>query len=145
MYIDVARRRTKKEWIREWFPVSYDHVFISFLPNKDRQGREFDVEPWETRALEIQGRLFRGATSYPARGSYRQMDQQGAVVTGVMIEETRMVVSFVTDDDLTEETLKEATGFLKEFGRATDQESVAFVLDGEMYYLEVPSKAKQRR
>jgi len=141
----MKRKKAKPAWIKEWFPVSYDHVFISFLPNKDRRGQEFDVEPWETRALEIQGRLFRGATSYPSRGSHRQIDRRGVVTTKVMVEKTRMVVSFITDADLTEAALKEMTDFLKEFGRATDQESVAFVLDGEMYYLDIPAKPKKRR
>ena len=46
-----------RDWIKEWFEVGYDHVFISFLPNKDKDENEFDVEPWETKALELQGRF----------------------------------------------------------------------------------------
>jgi hypothetical protein len=141
----MKRKKAKQAWIKEWFPVSYDHVFISFLPNKDRRGQEFDVEPWETKALEIQGRLFRGATSYPSRGSYRQIDRQGMVSTKVMVEKTRMVVSFITDADLAEEALRKMSDFLREFGQATNQESVAFVLDGEMYYLGILAKTKKRR
>jgi hypothetical protein len=121
----MKRKKAKQTWIKEWFPVSYDHVFISFLPNKER--------------------LFRGATSYPSRGAYRQIDRQGVVSTKVMVEKTRMVVSFITDADLTEEALRKMSGFLREFGQATNQESVAFVLDGEMYYLEIPAKPKKRR
>jgi len=41
------------------------------------------------------------------------------------------------DQDLTEQALKEVTDFLKEFGKKTDQETVAFVLDGEMYWIEM--------
>lgn len=127
-----------KDWIKEWFPtISYDHVFISYLPNKDRNEKEFDVEPWETKALQIQGRLFRGATSYPSRGSYRKIAIKGSITSGVMLEKTRMVVSFVTKKEFTPQALKEITDFLKEFGIKTNQEAVAFVVDGEMYYIEI--------
>lgn len=129
-----------RDWIKEWLPLSYDHVFIAYLPNKDRSAKEFDVEPWETKALELQGRLFRGATSYPSRGSYRTIDAKGAHSSGVMIEKTRMVVSFVTESDLTKKALKEVSDFLKEFGKKTRQESVAFVVDGEMYYIDISAK-----
>jgi hypothetical protein len=127
-----------KDWIKEWFPtISYDHVFISYLPNKDRNEKEFDVEPWETKALQIQGRLFRGATSYPSRGSYRKIATEGSITSGVMLEKTRMVVSFVTKKEFTPQALKEITDFLKEFGIKTNQEAVAFVVDGDMYYIEI--------
>lgn len=126
------------DWIKEWFPsVSYDHIFIAYLPNKDKNAEEFDVEEWETKALEIQGRFFRGATSYPARGSYRKIDSEGTVDAGVMLERTRMVVSFVVEKDFTEQALMEIADFLKKFGKLTNQESVAFVIDGEMYYIDI--------
>ena len=81
---------------------------------KDKNAKDFDLEPWETAALKLQGRLFRGATSYPSRGSYRRTDETGAISDeGVMIEQTRMVVSFVAEPDFTD----------------------ALVVDGEMYYL----------
>jgi len=127
-----------REWIKEWFQINYDHVFISYLPNKDKLGKEFDVEPWETKALKIQGRLFRGATSYPSRGSYRKIDSKGSITRRVMLEKTRMVVSFVTEKEFKENALVEITNFLKDFGRQTNQESVAFVVDGEMYYIDIP-------
>lgn len=117
-------------------PLSYAHVVIAYLPNRDKNGREFDVEPSETAALKLQGRLFRGATSYPSRGSYRRSDETGAVSDeGVMIEKTRMVVSFVAEPDFTEEAIKEMGGFMRRFKRETNQDSIALVVDGEMYYL----------
>lgn len=117
-------------------PIAYAHVVICFLANKDRDQREFDVEPWETEALKLQGRLFRGATSYPSRGSYRIADARGAVVEeSVMLEKTRMVVSFVSEENFTEEALKEVGAFLHRFKAKTRQDSVGLVVDGEMYYL----------
>ena len=71
------------EWIREmeFVPITFDHVFISYLPNKDKEEKKFDVQPWETKALKIQGQLFHGATSYPSRGSYRRIDSKGNITT----------------------------------------------------------------
>lgn len=71
-----------------------------------------------------------------SRGSYRQSDDAGAVSDeSVMIERTRMVVSFVAEKDFNEEALKEVGAFMKRFKQRTRQDSVALVVDGEMYYL----------
>ena len=117
-------------------PLAYAHVVIAYLPNKDKNAKAFDVEPWESAALKLQGRLFRGATSYPSRGSYRRSDETEAISDeGVVIEQTRMVVSFVAEPDFTEAAIKEMGGFMRRFKRETNQDSVALVVDGEMYYL----------
>ncbi len=114
--------------------AAYAHVVICYLPNKDKHGRSFDVEPWETEALKLQGRLFRGATSYPSRGSYRTSDAQGRVEAHVQLEATRMVVSFV-QEDYTSEAVGQVADFLQRFKRRTRQDSAGLVLDGELYYL----------
>jgi hypothetical protein len=107
-------------------PLSYTHVVIMYLPNKDKNAKEFDVEPWETAALKL----------HPSRGSYRRSDDTLAISDeGVMIEQTRMVVSFVAEPDFTEEAVKEMGGFMRRFKREANQDSVALVVDGEMYYL----------
>ena len=116
--------------------VSYDHVLIVYLPNKDKDGKAFDVEPWDTEALRLQGRLFGGATSYPARGSYRKSDSRGEIVNeGVMVESTRLVESFIKEADFTEEAIAEVSQFVHRFKKSTRQESVGVVVDGEFYYL----------
>jgi hypothetical protein len=124
-----------RNWIKEFFPAAYDHIVILYLPNKDRQSIEFDIEPWETKALEIMGLLFGGATSYPSRGSYKKIDAKGNTEADIIKEKTRMVVSFVCEDDFTEQNIRNITDLLKMFGTETNQESVAFVIDGEMYYM----------
>jgi hypothetical protein len=133
----VARKK-KVDWLSGLGAarVPYAHVLISFLNNRDKNGREFDVEPWETQALKLQGRLFRGATSYPSRGSYRIVDASGDVIDeGVMLEKTRMVVSFASEADFNEDSLAEVGVFLRRFKTKTRQDSVGLVVDGEMYYL----------
>ena len=62
-----------------------------------------------------------------------------------MLEKTRMIVSFVAATELTEPALAEATNFLKKFGQKTNQESVAFCIDGEMYYLDVAEKTMLKK
>ena len=82
------------------------------------------------------GRLFGGATSYPSRGSYRRSDAFGRVVDeGVLIESTRLIESFVREAEFTQEALARVGAFMKRFKKATRQETVAMVVDGEMYYL----------
>jgi hypothetical protein len=101
-------------------PLAHAHIVITYLPNKDKGGKEFDVEPWETEALKLLGRLFRGATSYPSRGSYRQSDETGEVTDeGVMIERTRMVVSFVAEKDFNQEAIKAVGAFMRRFKKQT--------------------------
>jgi len=120
-----------EEWIKEWFPVEFDLVFISYLPNRDKQGKPVEVAAWEEKLLRLQGKLFGGATSYAARGSYRRKD--GDLIT----EGTKLVTSFVMEKELTAEAIKSVTEGLKEFGRATNQENVAFVLDGRMHWIPI--------
>ena len=55
---DKNRSTAWHDWITTCFPVAFDHIIIVYLPNKDRTGSEFDVEPWETKMLEVMGTLF---------------------------------------------------------------------------------------
>ena len=50
-------------------------------------------------------------------------------------KKAKKIVSFVFEDDFNEQKIKNVTSILKEFGIKTNQESVAFVIDGEMYYI----------
>lgn len=53
----------------------------------------------------------------------------------VMVERTRMVVSFVAEKDFNEAAIKAVGSFMRRFKKQTRQDSVALVIDGEMYYL----------
>ena len=127
----MSQEKPIEEWIKEWFPVEFDHVFISYLPDCDKEGTSIAIDAWEEKLLGLQGRLFRGATSYAARGSYRREDGD------VIIEGTKLVTSFVMETELTAEALETVTDSLKEFGRETNQENVAFVLDGRMHWIPI--------
>ena len=117
-------------------PTPYPHVVILYLPNRDKNGKEFDIETWDQKALELLARLFRGATSYPSRGSYKKIDSDGEFYKEtIMIENTRMVVSFVAETDYSLEHLKEVSGFMRQFKAKTSQDTVAIAIDGEMHYL----------
>ena len=130
-----------RDWIKRVPDVNaleFDHVFMAYLPDKDQDGNVFDVTPWELKALKIQGKLFGGATSISSKGSYRKLDKKGASID-VLIEETKMVVSYVKEKDFTEKALKEVADFLKEYGAKTNQETVAFTIDQEMFYIDMPT------
>ncbi|MCI0446315.1 hypothetical protein L0152_24260 [bacterium] len=36
-----------EEWIKEWFPVEFDHVFISYLPDRDLEGKVIKIADGE--------------------------------------------------------------------------------------------------
>jgi hypothetical protein len=110
------------------------HVLATYLPDHDRDGRTFDAEPWETEALSLQGRLFGGATSWPSRGSYRESDADGHVgEQRLIVESTRMIVSFASERDFSADALRTLADFLRRFKQQTGQDSVALVIDGAMY------------
>ena len=115
--------------------IEHDHILISFLPNKDKEGKKISNKTWETRALKLQADLFRGATSYPrtipSRGSYKTSESK------IILEDTKAIVSYVKKDDLTPEALKRFSNFLKDFGKKTKQETVAFALDDQMHYIDI--------
>lgn len=115
--------------------IEYDHIVISFLPNRDKAGRKCNNRIWENRALKLQAKLFRGATSYPrtipSRGSYKTADGR------IIIEDTKAVISYVKKNELTKDALKQYSDFLKDFGKKTNQETVAFALDEQMHYIDI--------
>ena len=97
-------------------PLAHAHVLTTYLPDSDRDGKPFDAEPWETEALKLQGHLFGGATSWPSRGSYRESDAAGNIgQERLILEHTRMVVSFATEHDFSAAALGELAAFLDRF------------------------------
>ncbi len=115
-------------------PLPHAHVVATVLPDHDRVGRTFDAEPWETEALRLQGHLFGGATSWPSRGSYRESDADGRIgQERLILEQTRMVVSFASESDFSATALRALADFLTRFKNATGQDSVALMIDGQLY------------
>ncbi len=112
---------------------TYDHVFQMFLPDRDRTGRRVGVKAWEDKALRLQAELFEGATSVAVRGAWRTEEPCG----GITIENTRVILSFVKEGDWTLDALRRLTEFLRAFGSATRQETVAFTIDREMRYIDI--------
>ena len=85
----------------------------------------------KSRVALITRLCHRGATSYAARGWYRREDGN------VIIEGTKVITFFVMETELTAEALKSVTDSLKVFGKETNQENVAFVLDGRMHWIPI--------
>jgi len=118
----------------DFTPLPHAHVVATVLPDRDGVGRTFDTEPWETEALRLQGHLFGGATSWPSRGSYRESDADGHIgQERLILEQTRMVVSFASEADFSATALRALAEFLTRFKNATGQDSVALMIDGQLY------------
>lgn len=108
-------------------PAGVQQVTL-FVPSTDRYGEPVDQAYWTEQALATFGRLFRGATAFPAgRGVWRD-DQRGGEL---VYDDTQMVTAYVAagafDDD---EVLKHLRAFLCRLGREAGQGEVGIVIDG---------------
>ncbi len=105
-------------------------IIVLFVPSKDRDGNDIDHDLWVTRALEIFGTLFRGATAYPrARGVWRD-DERG----GTLRHEAPTIVTCYADPEaMTDTARSRLRAFLHRFGRETNQGEVGIVI-GDKYY-----------
>jgi hypothetical protein len=104
--------------------------FTLFVPSKNRDGRAIKQEKWVTAALEVFGKLFRGATAFPpGRGVWRDDDRNGQLVW----DESVMVVSYAKPNDVTAKSLSELRHFLHTMGREAGQGEIGIVIDGAYY------------
>ncbi len=101
-----------------------------FVPSVDRSGESIDQKEWVEAALEVCGKLFRGATAFPpGRGVWRDDAHGGTLV----FDDTVMVTSFTPPRELTPRAQVELRGFLHRLGREARQGEVGIVVGGEYY------------
>lgn len=101
-----------------------------FVPSVDRDSQPINRELWCRAALEVLGKLFRGATAFPpGRGVWRDDDQGGVLV----FDETVLVTSYAAAVDVTETALAELRRFLHRMGREARQGEVGLVIDGSYH------------
>lgn len=101
-----------------------------FVPSKDRQGRRIDQRLWAGRALDLLGKLFRGATAFPpGRGVWRDDSRGGRLLR----ETTVMVTSYTSPADHTAEAVAALSEFLHRFGVQANQGEVGVVV-GDQYF-----------
>lgn len=125
----MAVRTNIKRTLGATYPVGASQVVL-FIPDRSRDGGSIDQQYWVDEALNVMGRLFRGATAFPpGRGVWRD-DEAGG---GLLKEQTVMVVSYVAPELLAPATLKSLREFLHRFGRETRQGEVGIVINSKYY------------
>ena len=111
------------------YPVGASQV-VFFVPDRNREGASIDQDYWVDQALEILGRLLRGATAFPpGRGVWRD-DRSGGKL---LKEQTVMVVSYVEPKLLAAHALRSLREFVHRFGREARQGEVGIVIDSKYY------------
>lgn len=102
------------------------HLML-FVPSVDRTGRKLAGRSWTRAALTVLGKLFRGATAYPqGLGVWRDDAAGGRLV----FDDTTIVFSYISPEDLTAPALRELRSLLHRLGREANQGEVGLVLDG---------------
>jgi len=125
----VARRPNIGRTLGATYPVGASQVVL-FVADRNREGVFIDQDYWVDQALDIMGKLFRGATAFPpGRGVWRD-DEAGEKL---LKEQTVMVVSYVEPKLLTAHTLRILREFLHRLGRETHQGEVGIVIDSKYY------------
>ncbi len=104
--------------------------FTLFIPSCDRDGSDINQVEWFHAALEIFGRLFRGATAFPpGRGVWRDDERGGELIW----DDPVMVVCYADPTKVTDERLNNLRNFLHRMGRETRQGEVGLVIDNTYY------------
>ena len=125
----MARRPNIERTLGATYPVGASQVVL-FVPDRNREGAFIDQDDRVDQALDIMGKLFRGATAFPpGRGVWRD-DEAGEKLLN---EQTVMVVSYVDAKLLTAHTLRSLREFLHRLGRETQQGEVGIVIDSKYY------------
>ena len=110
-------------------PVGASQVLL-FIPDRSREGAPIEQQYWVDEALNVMGKIFRGATAFPpGRGVWRDDEAGGELLK----EQTVMVVSYVDRKLLTAPTLRSLREFLHRFGREAQQGEVGIVIDSKYY------------
>lgn len=111
------------------YPVGASQVVL-FIPDHSRDRDSIDQQYWVDEALNVMGRLFRGATAFPpGKGVWRDDEAGGKLLK----EQTVMVVSYIAPNLLTGATLRSLREFLHRFGRETRQGEVGIVINSKYY------------
>lgn len=106
-------------------------LLVLFIPSVDRDSQPIDQETWVSRALEVLGALFGGATAFPqGRGVWRD-DAQG----GRLVFDEPVIINCYTSLALLEAEAPRLRQFLVDMGEETHQGAVGLVIDRD--YLEI--------
>lgn len=101
---------------------------LLFIPSVTRDHVPIDQKVWQKSALEVLGKLFRGATAFPpGQGVWRDDERNGQLV----FDDTVLVITYASVPDCTPEAWRILRVFLHRMGRETNQGEIGLVVDGE--------------
>jgi hypothetical protein len=118
-------------WISDAARVGSRHVQL-FVPAVDRDGGPVPrgQKYWVQECLTVMGSQFGGATAFPpSQGVWRDDEHGGRLV----YEETVIVFSYVSDEDLNGAAGRVLLEFINRLGRDGNQGEVGVFVDGTYY------------
>jgi hypothetical protein len=105
-------------------------LLVLFVPDLDRDERPIDHDHWVSAALELFGRLFRGATAFPrGRGVWRDDARGGRL----LFEQPTIIHCYTEERFITAGSLHELGAFMRTLGRETNQGEVGMIVDGQYW------------
>ena len=123
------------EWLRHRLRFGRaDDSVILFIPSHARdKSRLRDQDVWASRALDLMGKLFGGATGFPhLRGIWRDDENGGELLD----DEPIMIQSLAARQDVEDPTkIRELGDFLKLMGKTTKQGAVAVVFNNAIHFI----------
>lgn len=124
-----------KEWLKQRlrFGRSDDSVII-FIPSHQRdKTRIADQDAWASRALELMGKLYGGATGFPELIGIWRDDEDGGKL---LDDQPIMIQSLAKRADVEDETkLEQLAQFLKMMGKKTKQGAIAVVFNDAIHFI----------
>jgi hypothetical protein len=131
----LATEESLQDWLRHKLRFGRgDDMLILFVPSHQRdKTRLTDQDVWASKALEIMGRLYGGATGFPnLRGIWRDDEDGGKLLD----DEPIMIQSLAKRADVEDEAkLSELAAFLKLMGKKTKQGAIAIVFNDAMHLI----------